>query len=323
MTLTLRLLGGLTTTEIARSLLVPEPTIAQRIVRAKRTLTAARVLFEVPRGDALAARLASVFEVTYLIFNEGYSATAEDDLMGPALCDAALRLGRVLAQLAPQEAEVHGLVALMEIQASCTRTRVDAAGRPILLLEQDRSRWDQLLIGRGLAAPDRASALGGEHEPYQLQGAIAACHARARRADETDWVKIVTLYDALVQRLPSPVIELNRAVAVGMAFGPAAALPLVDALVQTKESERYHLLGAVRGEARAPDRCPAGIRARGGADEQRARTRVADRAGAGRAFVASCQHRRQAAGRRRTTSGYPRSVSTTSVALGVATLSVH
>jgi RNA polymerase sigma factor (sigma-70 family) len=246
--LTLRLLGGLTTTEIARAFLVPEPTIAQRIVRAKRTLTAARVHFEVPRGDALSARLASVFEVTYLIFNEGYSATAGDDLMRPALCDEALRLGRVLAQLAPQEAEVHGLVALMEIQASRTRTRVDATGRPILLLEQDRSRWDQLLIGRGLAALDQASALGGEHGPYQLQGAIAACHARARRAEETDWVQIVALYDALVQRLPSPLVELNRAVAVGMAFGPAAALPLVDALVETKELERYHLLGAVRGD---------------------------------------------------------------------------
>lgn len=246
--LTLRLLGGLTTTEIARAFLVPEPTIAQRIVRAKRTLTAARVPFEVPRGDALSARLASVFEVTYLIFNEGYSATAGDDLMRPALCDEALRLGRVLAQLAPQKAEVHGLVALMEIQASRTRTRVDVAGRPILLLEQDRSRWDQLLIGRGLAALDRASALGGERGPYQLQGAIAACHARARRAEGTDWVQIVALYDALVQRLPSPVVELNRAVAVGMAFGPAAALPLVDALVETKELERYHLLGAVRGD---------------------------------------------------------------------------
>ncbi len=246
--LTLRLLGGLTTTEIARAFLVAEPTIAQRIVRAKRSLTAARVRFEVPRGDALAARLASVLEVTSVIFNEGYSATAGDDLMRPALCDEALRLGRVLAQLASRQAEAHGLVALMEIQASRTRARVDAAGRPILLLEQDRSRWDHLLIGRGLAALDRASELGGERGPYELQAAIAACHARARTAAQTDWVQIVALYDALVQRQPSPVVELNRAVAVGMAFGPAAALPLVDALAADKVLARYHLLGAVRGD---------------------------------------------------------------------------
>ena len=246
--LTLRLLGGLTTTEIARAFLLPEPTIAQRIVRAKRTLTAAKVPFEVPRGDALAARLAAVLEVTYLIFNEGYSATAGDDWMRPALCDEALRLGRMLAQLEPLQPEVHGLVALMEIQASRTRARIDAQGRPILLLEQDRSRWDHLLIGRGLAALDRAASLAEERGPYQLQAAIAACHARAHTAGETDWARIVALYGELARRQPSPVIELNRAVAVGMAFGPAAALPLVDALVASKELERYHLLGAVRGD---------------------------------------------------------------------------
>jgi RNA polymerase sigma factor (sigma-70 family) len=246
--LTLRLLGGLTTTEIARAFLQPEPTIAQRIVRAKRALGAARIPFEVPRGDALAARLAAVLEVIYLIFNEGYSATAGDDWMRPALCDEALRLGRVLAQLAPQQSEVHGLVALMEIQASRTRARVDAQGRPILLLEQDRGRWDHLLIGRGLAALERAAALGGERGPYELQAAIAACHARAPAAVQTDWVQIVALYDALAQRLPSPVVELNRAVAVGMAFGPAAALPLVDALAAAGQLDRYHLLGAVRGD---------------------------------------------------------------------------
>ena len=246
--LTLRLLGGLTTTEIARAFLLPEPTIAQRIVRAKRTLTAAKVPFEVPRGDALAARLAAVLEVTYLIFNEGYSATAGDDWMRPALCDEALRLGRMLAQLEPLQPEVHGLVALMEIQASRTRARIDAQGRPILLLEQDRSRWDRLLIGRGLAALERAASLAEERGPYQLQAAIAACHARAHTAGETDWARIVALYGELARRQPSPVIELNRAVAIGMAFGPAAALPLVDALVASKELERYHLLGAVRGD---------------------------------------------------------------------------
>ena len=246
--LTLRLLGGLTTAEIARAFLLPEPTIAQRIVRAKRTLTAAKVPFEVPRGDALAARLAAVLEVTYLIFNEGYSATAGDDWMRPALCDEALRLGRMLAQLEPLQAEVHGLVALMEIQASRTRARIDAHGRPILLLDQDRSRWDRLLIGRGLAALERAASLAAERGPYQLQAAIAACHARAHTAGETDWARIVALYGELVRRQPSPVIELNRAVAVGMAFGPAAALPLVDALAASKELERYHLLGAVRGD---------------------------------------------------------------------------
>ena len=246
--LTLRLLGGLTTVEIARAFLMPEPTIAQRIVRAKRTLTAARVPFEVPRGDALAARLASVLEVIYLIFNEGYAATAGDDLMRPALCDEALRLGRILAQRMPQQAEVHGLVALMEIQASRTRARVDAQGKPILLLDQDRSRWDHLLIQRGLAALDRAAALGGERGPYELQAAIAACHARAQNADATDWLQIVALYDALVQRVPSPVIELNRSVAIGMAFGPQAALPLVDALAGEPMMARYHLLHAVRAD---------------------------------------------------------------------------
>ncbi len=246
--LTLRLLGGLSTTEIARAFLLPEPTIAQRIVRAKRTLSAARVPFEVPRGEALTGRLASVLEVVYLIFNEGYSATSGDDWMRPTLCDEALRLGRVLAQLAPQSSEVHGLVALMEIQASRTRARTDAAGRPILLLEQDRSRWDRLLIGRGLAALERAAALGGERGPYELQAAIAACHARAPSAAQTDWPHIVACYDALAQRLRSPVVELNRAVAVGMAFGPQAALPLIDALVAERQLDRYHLLHAARAD---------------------------------------------------------------------------
>ena len=246
--LTLRLLGGLSTAEIARAFLTPEPTIAQRIVRAKRTLTAARVPFEQPRADTLAPRLNAVLEVVYLIFNEGYAATSGSDWMRPALCDEALRLGRMLAQLAPQHSEVHGLVALMEIQASRTRARVDAGGRPILLLEQDRSRWDQLLIGRGLAALAQAAALGGEAGPYELQAAIAACHARARTAAATDWTQIVACYDALAQRMPSPVVELNRAVAVGMAFGPEVALPLVDALAASPQLERYHLLSAVRAD---------------------------------------------------------------------------
>lgn len=246
--LTLRLLGGLSTSEIARAYLLPEATIAQRIVRAKRTLAAARVPFEVPRADALAARLASVLEVIYLIYNEGYAATAGNHWMRPALCDEALRLGRVLAQLVPLESEVHGLVALMEIQASRLRARTDATGRPILLLEQDRGRWDRLLIGRGLAALDSAAALGGEPGPYELQAAIAACHARAPEAAQTDWTKIVLLYDALVQRWPSPVVKLNRAVAVGMASGPAAALTLVDQLTDEPSLARYHLLGAVRGD---------------------------------------------------------------------------
>ncbi|HYN58683.1 MAG TPA: RNA polymerase sigma factor [Rubrivivax sp.] len=246
--LTLRLLGGLTTEEIARAHLVPEATIAQRIVRAKRTLTAARVPFEVPQGDALRERLASVLEVIYLIFNEGYSATAGDDWTRPALCEDALRLGRVVAQLAPNNAEVHGLVALMEIQASRIGARTDPIGHPILLLDQDRGRWDRVLIGRGLAGLERAAALGGERGPYELQAAIAACHARARTADETDWPQIVALYDALAQRMLSPVVELNRAVAVGMAFGPASALPLVDALMHVPAMQRYHLMHSVRAD---------------------------------------------------------------------------
>ena len=246
--LTLRLLGGLTTDEIARAFLVPEPTIAQRIVRAKRTLTAARVPFEVPRADARVARLASVLEVIYLIFNEGYSATAGDDWMRPALCEEALRLGRVLAGLVSDESEVHGLVALMEIQASRTRARVDVQGRPVLLLDQDRSRWDSLLIRRGFAALARAQTLGGASGPYALQAALAACHARAHSAEQTDWVQIVALYDALAQISPSPVVELNRAVAVGMAFGPAAALEIVDVLAADAVLANYHWLPSVRGD---------------------------------------------------------------------------
>ncbi|MCX4163430.1 MULTISPECIES: RNA polymerase sigma factor [Paraburkholderia] len=246
--LTLRLLGGLTTDEIARGFLVPEPTIAQRIVRAKRTLSAAKVPFDVPQADARAVRLASVLEVIYLIFNEGYSATAGDDWMRPALCEEAVRLGRVLAGLAPGESEVHGLVALMEIQASRTHARVDAQGRPVLLLDQDRSRWDPLLIRRGLVALERAETLGGASGPYALQAALAACHARAHRADDTDWEQIVALYDALVQVTPSPVVELNRAVAVGMAFGPAAGLELVDALAAEPALANYHWLPSVRGD---------------------------------------------------------------------------
>src|SRR5713101_8300018 len=228
--LTLRLLGGLTTDEIARAFLVAEPTVAQRIVRAKRTLSDAHVPFEVPRRNELAARLSSVLEVIYLIFNEGYSATAGDDWMRPALCEDALRLGRILAELGPQEPEVHGLVALMEIQASRSKARVGPSGEPILLLEQDRARWDHMLIRRGLAALARAEELGGALGPYALQAAIAACHARARTPEETDWARIAVLYYALAQRTPSPVVELNRAVAVSMAFGPAAGLKIVDAL---------------------------------------------------------------------------------------------
>jgi RNA polymerase sigma factor (sigma-70 family) len=246
--LTLRLLGGLTTDEIARAFLVPEPTIAQRIVRAKRTLSAAKVPFEVPQADARAARLASVLEVIYLIFNEGYSATAGDDWTRPALCEEALRLGRVLAGLVPAESEVHGLVALMEIQASRMRARVDAQGRPVLLPDQDRSRWDQLLIRRGLAALERSESLGGFSGPYTLQAALAACHARARTAADTDWVQIVALYDALFQVAPSPVVELNRAVAIGMAFGPMAALEIVDALADEPSLANYHWLPSVRGD---------------------------------------------------------------------------
>jgi RNA polymerase sigma factor (sigma-70 family) len=246
--LTLRLLGGLATDEIARAFLVPKTTIAQRIVRAKRTLAAARVPFEVPRGPELAARLSSVLEVIYLIFNEGYSATAGDDWMRPALCEDALRLGRILAGLAPLEPEVYGLVALMELQASRAAARVGPAGEPILLLDQDRGRWDHLLIRRGLAALERAEAPGGGYGPYALQAAIAACHARARTPEETDWTRIVALYDALSQLLHSPVVELNRAVALGMAFGPAAGLEVVDTLTAEPSLERYHLLPAVRGD---------------------------------------------------------------------------
>ena len=246
--LTLRLLGGLATDEIARAFLVPKATIAQRIVRAKRTLAAARVPFEVPRGPELAARLSSVLEVIYLIFNEGYSATAGDDWMRPALCEDALRLGRILAGLTPLEPEVHGLVALMELQASRAAARVGPAGEPILLLDQDRGRWDHLLIRRGLAALERAEAPGGGYGPYALQAAIAACHARARTPEETDWTRIVALYDALSQLLHSPVVELNRAVALGMAFGPAAGLEVVDTLTAEPSLERYHLLPAVRAD---------------------------------------------------------------------------
>src|SRR5712692_616455 len=246
--LALRLLGGLTTDEIARAFLVPEPTIAQRIVRAKRTLADARVPFEVPRKDELAARLSSVLEVIYLVFNEGYSATAGDDWMRPALCEEALRLGRILAELAPQEPEAHGLVALMEIQASRAPARIGPSGEPILLFDQDRARWDHLLVRRGLAALERAEQLGGQLGPYALQAAIAACHARARTAAETDWTRIGALYDALAQIAPSPVVELNRAVAVSMAFGPAEGLALVDALASEPALRSYHLLPGVRGD---------------------------------------------------------------------------
>jgi RNA polymerase sigma-70 factor (ECF subfamily) len=246
--MTLRVLGGLTTEEIARAFLVPEPTVAQRIVRAKRTLAEARVPFEVPQGAEAAQRLSSVLEVIYLVFNEGYSATAGDDWMRPALCEEALRLGRVLAELMPSEAEVHGLVALMEIQASRSAARTGPTGEPVLLLDQDRSRWDPLLIHRGLAALARAEALGGALGPYALQAAIAACHARARTAEETDWPRIAALYEALAELAPSPVVELNRAVALGMAFGPASGLELVDQLTSEPSLKAYHLLPSVRGD---------------------------------------------------------------------------
>ena len=246
--LTLRLLGGLTTDEIARAFLVPEATVAQRIVRAKRTLSEAHVPYEVPRGAELAARLAAVLQVIYLIFNEGYSATAGDDWMRPGLCEDALRLGRIVAELMPQEPEVHGLAALMEIQASRSGARTGPSGEPVLLLDQDRTRWDQLLIRRGLAALKRGEASGRTRGPYVLQAAIAACHARALRPEETDWVRIAELYAELARVAPSPVVELNRAVAVGMALGPAAGLELVDALRSEPSLKDYHLLPSVRGD---------------------------------------------------------------------------
>ena len=246
--LTLRLLGGLTTDEIARAFVVPEATVAQRIVRAKRTLAEARVPFEVPRGTDRDARLSSVLGVIYLVFNEGYSATAGEDWIRPALCEDALRLGRVLAELARNDPEVHGLVALMEIQASRLRARTGPSGEPILLLDQDRGKWDQLLIRRGLTALARAEQLGGARGPYALQAAIVACHARARTAGETDWERIVALYDALAELTPSPIVELNRAVAVSMAYGPALGLELVDALRSEPALKSYHLLPSVRGD---------------------------------------------------------------------------
>ncbi|HEV7483730.1 MAG TPA: RNA polymerase sigma factor [Solirubrobacterales bacterium] len=246
--LTLRLLGGLSTPEIARAFLVKEATIAQRLVRAKRTLRDANVPFEVPRGEELAARLPSVLEVIYLVFNEGYAASAGEDWIRPALCEEALRLGRILAALAPAEPEAHGLIALLEIQASRARARLGPGGEPVLLLEQDRGRWDLLLIGRGLRALERAEALRGPLGPYGLQAAIAACHARAREPGETDWVRIAALYDALSQIAPSPIVELNRAVAVGFAFGPEAGLELLDTIAEEPSLREYHLLPSVRGD---------------------------------------------------------------------------
>jgi RNA polymerase sigma-70 factor, ECF subfamily len=259
--LTLRLLGGLTTAEIARAFLLPEPTIGQRIVRAKRTLAESHIEFEVPAAEERAQRLPSVLEVIYLIFNEGYAATAGDDWMRPALCEEALRLGRILASLVPTEPEVHGLVALMEIQESRAGARTDAAGEPILLMEQNRGRWDQLLIRRGLAALERAQMLGGALGPYALQAAIAACHARAPTAADTDWNRILALYDALAQLMPSPVVELNRAVAVSMVFGPAAGLELVNALAAEAQLSEYHLLPSVRGDLLEKLGCCAEARA--------------------------------------------------------------
>jgi predicted RNA polymerase sigma factor len=248
MALTLRLLGGLTTGEIARAFLVAEPAIGQRIVRAKRAIAEAGIAFEVPRGAERAERLSSVLGVLYLIFNEGYSATAGQDLMRPQLCEEAMRLGRILAQLSPEDSEVHALLALMEIQASRAPARTDARGEPVLLLDQDRSRWDRLLMRRGLAALDRAIALGGADAPYALQAAIAACHARAPRAEDTDWRRIADLYARLAQLTPSPVIELNRAVAISMADGPAAALALIDTISDHPTLKNYHLLYGVRGD---------------------------------------------------------------------------
>ena len=246
--LTLRLLGGLTTEEIARAYLASEPTIAQRIVRAKRTLSEAQVPFEIPRGADFKSRLSSVLQVIYLIFNEGYSATAGDDWLRPALCEEALRLGRILAELVPKEPEVHGLVALMEIQASRSRARVGSSGEPILLLDQDRTQWDQLLMHRGFAALDRAEQLRKARGPYTIQAAIAACHARAAAAEDTDWARIVALYSDLMESSPSPIVELNRAVAIGMASGPAAGLELVDVLRNDRSLRSYHLLPSVRGD---------------------------------------------------------------------------
>ncbi len=246
--LTLRLLGGLTTGEIARAFLVSEPTIAQRIVRAKRTLSEVRVPFEIPRGDEFTARLSSVLQVIYLIFNEGYTASQGNDWLRPELCEDALRLGRVLAELVPKESEVHGLVALMEFQSSRSRARVSPSGEPILLLDQNRAHWDQLLIRRGLAALERAEALGGDLGFYRLQAAVAACHARAKTAGETDWLRIVSLYEVLAQAAPSPVIELNRAVAIAMAFGPAVGLERIDELIAEPSLRNYHLLPSVRGD---------------------------------------------------------------------------
>jgi RNA polymerase sigma factor (sigma-70 family) len=248
MALTLRLLGGLTTEEIARAFLAAEPTIGQRIVRAKKTIAEARIPFEVPRGEERTERLSSVLGVIYLIFNEGYSATAGDDLMRPQLCEEALRLGRVLARLSPRDSEVHALLALMEIQASRTGARTDSRGEPVLLLDQDRSHWDQLLIRRGFAALEQAMVLGGANEPYALQAAIAACHARARKPEDTDWARIAALYAVLARVAPSPVIELNRAVAISMADGPAAALELIDAIRDNPTLRNYHLLYGVRGD---------------------------------------------------------------------------
>ena len=281
--LTLKLLGGLSTHEIARAFLVPEATIAQRIVRAKRTLSEAGVPFEVPHGDALGERLASVLEVVYLVFNEGYTATSGGDWMRPALCDEALRLGRMLAGIAPQQPEVHGLLALMEIQASRTAARTDAQGRPVLLADQDRARWDHLLIRRGLAALDRADLLTTEPGPYHLQGAIAACHARAMRAADTDWARIAALYAELARVAPSPVVELNRAVAVAMHAGPAAGLALVDALLQDKALRQYHWLPSVRGDlleklGRLEEARTEFVRAAGLAGNEREKTFLMERA---------------------------------------------
>jgi RNA polymerase sigma-70 factor (ECF subfamily) len=282
--LTLRLLGGLTTDEIARAFLIPEPTVAQRIVRAKRTLADAHVPFEVPAESELASRLSSVLEVIYLVFNEGYSATAGEDWMRPALCDEALRLGRILAELAPKESEVHGLVALMEIQASRSKARTGPSGAPVLLFEQNRALWDRMLIHRGLAALARADRLGGSHGPYALQAGIAACHARAVTPDDTDWARIVSLYDDLARLSRSPIVELNRAVAVSMASGPAAGLAIVDALVSEPSLAGYHLLPSVRGDllaklGRFSEACAELARAASITRNARERQLLLDRAG--------------------------------------------